>query len=42
VEERGRYSNLPASRLHAINLLLHPQFATAIRELTRQIHKPKK
>jgi hypothetical protein len=33
VEERGRYSNLPAGRLYALRLLLHRDFANRVHEV---------
>lgn len=42
VDQRGRYSNLPSSRLHALRKLVHGDFAKQIGELHRLLIKPKK
>lgn len=38
VDQRGRYSNLPISRLHALRKLAHGNFAKRIRELHERLH----
>jgi hypothetical protein len=41
VDQRGRYSNLLASRLHAVRMLLHEDFRSQVRDLHDQIIKRK-
>jgi hypothetical protein len=42
VDLRGRYLNLPASRLHATRKLVHGDFALQIRELHKLLTKSRK
>jgi hypothetical protein len=41
VDQRGRYSNLPASKLHGLRKLAHGDFAKQVRELHELLITPK-
>jgi len=42
VDQRGRYLNLPTSRLHALRKLAHGDFSMRIKELHELIVRSKK